>query len=669
MKHIKIEDLKLTKKQAELMNVLQINNLHELFHYYPYRYNVLIPTPLVDKEKVVVSGQIASPVKSVFFRGKKNRISFEINSEQGLIKIVIFNRYFMFKALQQAHDIVVSGVYNQKTNTIVVNDLKLARLDEVAGIYPLYHLKNNYKNSDYTKLVFTLLKKHYQEVDNVVPDFLIKKYQLLNKKDALRYIHFPRDERLLKYANRSLIYEELFLYALNNILIKNQLVNNQAYIKKFEVDDLNIIFEQLAFSLTDDQKQVLQDITRDLHSDNLMNRLILADVGSGKTVVALIGAYMTYLSGYQSALMAPTTILAIQHYQSALELFKHIEFNVALLTSSTSNEERQVILDDLRKGKIDLIIGTHALIQNDVNFKNLGLAILDEQQRFGVQQRKKLKDKGFVVETLMLSATPIPRTLAQTYYTALDVSYIYEKPSFKKPIISYYYQSKSIQPFYEKMIDLLEQKNQVYIITPLVVESETIDTKNAINIYENIVQYFKGKYQVGLVHGKMKNETKNEVMAAFVNHQLDILVATSLIEVGVSVKNANCIIIYDAHRFGLSQLHQLRGRVGRGQRQGHCVFLSTATDDKAIAKLNFLANTNDGFEIAEYDLKHRGPGDILGLKQSGLPTFNIANLISDKKIYDLACLDAQEFFIDAKAFEKWYRNNQEIIQNKTLYSE
>lgn len=669
MKQMDIKALQLTKKQTELMDVLQIKNLQDLFHYYPYRYNVFVPTPLIEGSKVVIGGAITSPIKSVFFQGRKNRINFEIMSDNRLIKVVIFNRYFMFNALKQAHDVAISGVYTKKTNTIVVNDIKLASMDKVAGIYPLYHLKNNYKNNDYAKLVFTLLKKYYQSLDNVLPDFLIKKYQLLQKKDAIRYIHFPTDEKILKYARRSLIYEELFLYAVNNILVKNQLTNNEDYIKDFNFTDLQVVFDQLEFKLTNDQQQVLQAISEDLHSNKLMNRLILADVGSGKTIVALLSAYLTYLSGFQTALMAPTTILATQHYQTARALFDKIEFNIALLTSSTSSEEKRAILADLSKGKIDLIIGTHALIQDDVQFKNLGLAILDEQQRFGVNQRKKLKDKGSVVESLMLSATPIPRTLAQTYYSALDVSYIYEKPSFKKPIISSYYQSKSIKPFYDKLIELLKQRNQVYIVTPLVMESENIDTKNAIAIYENIKKYFDGQYKVGLAHGKMKNDEKNKVMEDFVNHDINILVATSLIEVGVNVKNANCIVIYDAHRFGLSQLHQLRGRVGRGSRQGYCVFLSDSADEKAIAKLEFLASTNDGFEIAEYDLEHRGPGDILGLKQSGLPSFNIANLVSDKKIFDLAQIDAQDFFDQTEVFQKWYRENRDIINNKTLYSE
>lgn len=669
MKQMDIKTLQLTKKQAELMDVLQIKNLHDLFHYYPYRYNVFVPTPLIEGSRVVIGGTIASPIKSVFFQGRKNRINFEIKSDNQLIKVVIFNRYFMFNALKQAHDVALSGVYTKKTNTIVVNDIKLSSLDKAAGIYPLYHLKNNYKNNDYAKLVFTLLKKYYQTLDNVLPDFLIKKYQLLQKKDAIRYIHFPTDEKILKYARRSLIYEELFLYAINNILVKNQLTNNDDYVKDFNFADLQVVFDQLEFKLTNDQQQVLKAISEDLASNKLMNRLILADVGSGKTIVALLSAYLTYLSGFQTALMAPTTILATQHYQTARSLFDKIEFNVALLTSSTSAEEKRAILADLSKGKIDLIIGTHALIQNDVQFKNLGLAILDEQQRFGVNQRKQLKNKGKVVESLMLSATPIPRTLAQTYYSALDVSYIYEKPSFKKPIISYYYQSKSIKPFYDKLMELLQQRNQVYIVTPLVMESEKIDTKNAIAIYENIKKYFNGQYKVGLAHGKMKNDEKNKVMEDFVNHDINILVATSLIEVGVNVKNANCIVIYDAHRFGLSQLHQLRGRVGRGSRQGYCVFLSNATDEKASAKLDFLASTNDGFKIAEYDLEHRGPGDILGLKQSGLPSFNIANLVSDQKIFTLAQIDAQDFFAQEEAFQKWYRQNRDIINNKTLYSE
>ena len=431
--------------------------------------------------------------------------------------------------------------------------------------------------------------------------------------------------------------------------------------KEIDKNDISSLVATLHYTLTSDQRNALNDIYKDFISPITMNRLLLADVGSGKTLVAFIAAYMIYMSGYQSAFMAPTTILAMQHYQSALETFKDIEINIALLTSNTNPQERENILSDLKKGKIDLIIGTHALYQDDIIFKKLGFVIYDEQQRFGVKQRHQLKAKGDNVEQLMLSATPIPRTLAQVAYATIQVSYMKEPLPFKKPIKSYYFKSKSIKPFYDQMVSLLKKKQQIYIVTPLIEESETIDTKNVIDVYESIKKHFKDEYNIGLIHGRLDNDEKQDAMDKFATHEYDILVATSLIEVGISIDNATCIIIYDAHRFGLSQLHQLRGRVGRGKLQGYCVFLSNSSDPDTIKKMEFMASCNDGFAIAEYDLELRGPGDILGIKQSGLPSFNLANPFKDEKIYNIAYEDAFTFFKNDEEFKKWYQNNQDTI--------
>ncbi|MGL4382370.1 MAG: ATP-dependent DNA helicase RecG, partial [Bacilli bacterium] len=419
----------------------------------------------------------------------------------------------------------------------------------------------------------------------------------------------------------------------------------------------------IGYTLTNDQRQVLNEIYKDMSAHKRLNRLLLADVGSGKTLVALISCFMNYLSGYQSALMAPTSILAQQHYESAKELFKSQDLNIVLLTGSTNTIERHHYLNDLKNGRIDLIIGTHALIQDDLIFKKLGLVILDEQQRFGVNQRQALLNKGLQVDVLMLSATPIPRTLAQVYFNNVDVSYMKDNLTFKLPIKSYYFNSSSIKPYYSELIKHLENKMQVYIVTPLVVDNETSTMQNVTKIYNSIKDHFSEQYQVGIIHGQLSNDEKEKVMNEFNQAQIDILVATSLIEVGISVNNANCIIIYDAHNFGLSQLHQLRGRVGRSSTQGYCVFLSNSSNEESINKLEFITKTNDGFEIAFYDLKMRGPGDVLGLRQSGLPSFNMANLFQDEKIYQIALQEALNF-IKQPSFKQWYQLNSNYLNIK-----
>ncbi|MDF9866883.1 ATP-dependent DNA helicase RecG [Bacilli bacterium PM5-3] len=658
----RLNELKFTTKQKDVFEKLGLYTLNDLILMYPRRYNFLLETPLIDNQKVVIEAKINSEINISFFQGRKNRIYFDVVYEGRILKVVIFNRSFMLNNLKKASIITIVGTYTEKNNTIIASEIKLSDLKSISGIYPVYSLNNLYKNGDYIKIMKNVLEKGNLEIENIISDDLVVKYQLLNRKDAINNIHFPKDKNLLLQANRTLIYEEFFLFAIHCIIEKESRLSDNSLVKDINISDLSNLVNNLKYTLTNDQRNVLNEIFVDFKSNQAMNRLLLADVGSGKTLVAFIAAYMIYMSGYQSAFMAPTTILAMQHYQSALEIFENVEINVVLLTSNTNPHEREQILADLKKGKIDLIIGTHALYQDDVEFKNLGFVIYDEQQRFGVKQRQQLKEKGKNVEQLMLSATPIPRTLAQVAYASLQVSYMKEPLPFKKPIKSYYFKSKSIKPFYDEMISLLEQHQQIYIVTPLIEESETQDTKNAIDVYESIKKHFKDKYTVDLIHGKLDNDEKQEAMDRFLLNETNILVATSLIEVGISVDNATCIVIYDAHRFGLSQLHQLRGRVGRGSLQGYCVFLSTSSEEDTIKKMEFIASTNDGFAIAEFDLETRGPGDILGVKQSGLPSFNIANPFKDEKIYNIAYQDALNLYQNKEELKKWYLKNKNTIE-------
>lgn len=653
---IDINKLHLTNKQLELFKSLKIETLNDIFNHFPISYIDYSETDLVEG-KVVIEAKIISSVKIAYFQGKKNRIYFDVLWNDRVIKVNIFNRAFLLNNLKNVEIISIIGNYSEANNSLVASDIKLKPLNQMIMLQPNYSLTNKYKNSDYLKLI----NKLFNEIvvfENIIPDYLIKKYKLLNRVEALKKIHFPKTLKDIEVAKRTLIYEEFFLFAIKSLLENKNRIIDKSLQKNIPFKNINLLIESLPYQLSNDQKNVLNDIYKDFTSKISMNRILLADVGSGKTIVALISAYMMYLAKYQSAFMAPTTILAYQHYEQAKQVFKDSNIKIELLTSQSTQENRKDILNKLKNNEIDLLIGTHALYQSDVDFNNLGFIIIDEQQRFGVLQRNSLKEKGKNVEVLMLSATPIPRTLAQVLFASIQTSYMKENLSFKKPIISYYYQSKSIKPFYDKMIEILDSKQQIYVVTPLVKESESIDTKNVIEVHDNISEFFKNKYNVGLIHGQMSNDLKQNAMDDFLNHKIDILVATSLIEVGISVNNATCIIIYDAHRFGLNQLHQLRGRVGRDEKQGYCVFLSNSSIDTTIEKLEFITTHNDGFEIAEYDLKMRGPGDILGTKQSGMPSFNVANPFSDHKIFEIAYKDANELISNDELLDKYSHINK-----------
>lgn len=655
-------------KRQELFEHLHLNTVSDLLYYFPRRYKFLQATTLQNGH-VFIEGQVKSIVKVNFYKPKQSRSSFDFQYQNQLIKVVIFHRHFLKAQLENSSVVSISGNYDEKTNTLTASDIYFEPIKKLEGIQTYYALPKSIKQNSFHELQQALIKNVYTQILDIIPQSYQEKYQILNSAKTILGLHFPSSEKELSLANTSMIYQEFFIYAMQTIIENNSNENATGYAKDIDKNDIPNFLQKINYELTDDQKHVLNEIYLDLKNDHPMNRLLLADVGSGKTLVALIACYMVFMSGYQCAFMAPTTILATQNYYEALKVLKEVEINVALLTGSTSNAERKVILDDLKRGKIDLLIGTHALFQKDVEYKSLGLVIFDEQQRFGVAQRQALKDKGQHVDSLMLSATPIPRTLAQNIYSSLKISTMEKALPFKKPIQSFYFKSNSIKPFMDQMLAILNKKQQVYIVTPLVEENEENDNKNALGVYKNISEYFKDQYKVALLYGGMKNEEKDEIMINFANHEYDILVATSLIEVGISVANANCMIIYDAHRFGLSQLHQLRGRVGRGKEQGYCVFLSNSDDPKAIEKLEFITKTNNGFEIAEYDLKTRGPGDILGIKQSGLPSFYVADIVKHHKVFRQAYLDANELFNQQDEFKKWYKEHQSIINNFEFYQE
>ena len=468
-------------------------------------------------------------------------------------------------------------------------------------------------------------------------------YRLISYKDAVSFAHFPKNKEQVRQVERRIKYEELLKFQLKIQYLRHQTKHEKVGANKcFDEMKVEQFIHQLPFQLTEAQLTVLSEIKTDLMSPTRMNRLLQGDVGSGKTVVAAVSLFMTMLAGFQTALMVPTEILGQQHYKSFCELFSPFkEVNIEFLSSSVKGKRRREILEKLRQGEINLLVGTHAIIQQEVVFQNLGLVITDEQHRFGVNQRKMLREKGEFVDVLMMTATPIPRTLAISAFGDMDVSTITQMPKGRKPVETYLIDSGKLDRALNFIQDeILSKGQQAYVITPLIEESEAMDVQNAVEVYHLWQHHFQGRAKVGLMHGRLSQAEKDAVMDDFVANRSQILISTTVIEVGVNVPNANLMLIYDAHRFGLSQLHQLRGRVGRGSEQAYCLLMSDIKNEASLERLTIMTQTTNGFEISEADLKLRGPGDFFGEKQSGVPVFKMADLVQDFNILQVAMQDA-----------------------------
>ena len=470
------------------------------------------------------------------------------------------------------------------------------------------------------------------EANSDMPDFLPsslkRERELLSRYEALSNIHFPKDKSLLYRAINTLKWEEFLKF--NIVLALRHDENhqlNEKYRKNFDRLKIDEFISSLPFELTDDQKKACDEILDDLAAPRQMSRLLQGDVGCGKTIVSFIAMYATYLSGKQSALMAPTEFLARQHHENFLRYFPQIKS--ALLVSSVDAREKKRILEEIANGDIDVVIGTHALFQEKVEFEELGLLITDEQHRFGVRQRAMLQQKSENGDVLLMSATPIPRTLAATLYADLDVSSIQQMPNSSKKINTYLIRKNGFFDIKDDIEKLLAEGNQMYVICAAIENDNELAVRNVNDVFDSLRNYFEGRYSVGLLHSKMDDDIKQGVQQRFASGEIDILVSTTVVEVGVDVRNANVMIIYDANRFGLSQLHQLRGRVGRGDREGYCYLLTSSKDQQAIDKLQIIVDNSDGFKIAYYDLQMRGPGDLLGVRQSGLPSFILGNIVTD----------------------------------------
>lgn len=656
-----LEDIKgIGPKSLLALKALNLYTKDDVINYFPYRYNVYTPVKLrecSEGDTCTITGYVESAAKVFFIRKNLNKLSFAFNTGSELVNVTIFNRAYLKPNIRIKSYISVIGKYNRKSNTFMASDIKLTPITKTV-IEPVYHLNQGIKRSNFKKLVDEILDNTV-EIKSNVPDYLIEKYNFINKKEAVTNVHKPKDINSLKKADLHLIYEELFTFMLKVSYLKEKSASDGKFnIKSFDEDKVNNFISSLPFNLTDGQMQAVSDIKDDFLSKKKMNRLILGDVGSGKTIVSFIALYMNMLAGYQGVLMAPTEILAVQHFNNMKSLFED-KLNIQLLTSSTKKGERNKILQNLKNGETQVLIGTHSLLNDELVYNNLGLVITDEQHRFGVNQRQTLQEKGKDVDVLYMSATPIPRTLALTIYGDMDITEIRSKPGGRKEIITKIFKNSELKKVLEKMLDEIKAGHQIYVVAPLI-DDEEDEKMNVTSLKDKFDVAFNGMVPTGLLHGKMKPNQKDEVMNSFKNGDTKILISTTVIEVGVDVKNATMMVIFNAERFGLATLHQLRGRVGRNDMQSYCYLIS----DYDAERLKVLEQSNDGFYISEQDFKLRGGGDIFGVRQSGEQSFKIANLNRDYKILMQCKSDAEEF-LESKNLDD-YKDQKEILENLTI---
>lgn len=656
-----LEDIKgIGPKSLLALKALNLYTKDDVINYFPYRYNVYTPVKLrecSEGDTCTITGYVESAAKVFFIRKNLNKLSFAFNTGSELVNVTIFNRAYLKPNIRIKSYISVIGKYNRKSNTFMASDIKLTPITKTV-IDPVYHLNQGIKRSNFKKLVDEILDNTV-EIKSNVPDYLIEKYNFINKKEAVTNVHKPKDINSLKKADLHLIYEELFTFMLKVSYLKEKNASDGKFnIKSFDEDKVNNFISGLPFNLTDGQMQAVDDIKGDFLSKKKMNRLILGDVGSGKTIVSFIALYMNMLAGYQGVLMAPTEILAVQHFNNMKSLFED-KLNIQLLTSSTKKGERNKILQNLKNGDTQVLIGTHSLLNDELVYNNLGLVITDEQHRFGVNQRQTLQEKGKDVDVLYMSATPIPRTLALTIYGDMDITEIRTKPGGRKEIITKIFKNSELKNVLEKMLDEIKAGHQIYVVAPLI-DDEEDEKMNVTSLKDKFDVAFNGMVPTGLLHGKMKPNQKDEVMNSFKNGDTKILISTTVIEVGVDVKNATMMVIFNAERFGLATLHQLRGRVGRNDMQSYCYLIS----DYDAERLKVLEQSNDGFYISEQDFKLRGGGDIFGIRQSGEQSFKIANSNRDYKILMQCKSDAEEF-LKSKNLDN-YKVQKEILENLTI---
>ncbi|NLK64454.1 MAG: ATP-dependent DNA helicase RecG [Tissierellia bacterium] len=623
--------------RALKLQKLNIFTIGDLLNYFPVKYE--------DRRTVKKINEISEPGKyllkvKIIEKPKHSRIKKNMTiikaickDDTGFITLTFFNNDFLMDKLIVGDYYYVFGNVKIAFGKLETTnpEVEFADKDWKAGkIMPVYGLTYGLSNNEITKLVKTALETYYDSIQNILPEEIIKEYGLTSKKSAIKTLHFPSDGKEYSLAKKTIAFENLLIMQLGLFNIKNNLSNEFSDIKLRKTELSEKLLSYLPYRLTNAQLKVIEEIKEDLKSKKIMNRLIQGDVGSGKTVIAIYAMLMAVSSGYQSSMMAPTEILALQHYETIRGCLNlaGLDVKAEVLTGSTKAKEKQEILTKLKNGEIDIIVGTHALIEDNVEFKDIGLVVTDEQHRFGVRQRAKLANKGKSPHILIMTATPIPRTLALMIYGDLDISIIDEMPPGRQKVITYVITDKEKTKAYNFIKNHLDSGRQAYIVAPLVEESENLELDSVVEIYKELKSSYFSEYKLGLLHGKMSNSEKEEVINKFYKGKINMLVSTTVVEVGVNVPNAVVMLILNAERFGLAQLHQLRGRVGRGRHQSYCILVNESKSKKSKDRMSILKRTNNGFIIAEEDLKIRGPGDFFGVRQHGLSKFEIKNMVT-----------------------------------------
>jgi ATP-dependent DNA helicase RecG len=641
------------EETAENLAEMNIFTIQDLLEYFPYRYedySLRDLTEVKHDEKITVEGKVHSEPSLAYFGRKKSKLTFRMFVNQYLIKVVFFNQPYLKSKIVMNETITVTGKWDAHRQTITASVMQVGQNAKIKDFEPVYSLKGKITTRGMRKFITIAFQQYGHLLEEILPLSLVTKYRLLNRSDAIKAMHFPIDQEAVKQARRRLVYEEFLLFQLKmQALRKFEREQSPGIEQIYHLMKVEEFINSLPFPLTTAQKRVITEILADLKSPLRMNRLLQGDVGSGKTVVAAIGLYASVTAGFQGALMVPTEILAEQHAESLKWLLEPLNVRCELLTSSVKGKRRREILQELADGEVDILIGTHALIQDEVIFKKLGFVITDEQHRFGVEQRRVLREKGENPDVLFMTATPIPRTLAITVFGEMDVSIIDEMPAGRKAIETYWAKPEMLERVLSFVEKELVKGHQAYIICPLIEESDKLDVQNAIDVHTTLTHYFQNRYKVGLMHGRLSSDEKDSVMKAFSTNEVQVLVSTTVVEVGVNVPNATMMVIYDAERFGLSQLHQLRGRVGRGSEQSFCILLANPKSEVGQERMRIMTETNDGFVLSEKDLELRGPGDFFGKKQSGIPEFKIADMVHDYRALETARNDAA-LMINSKTF-------------------
>lgn len=645
-----------------------INTIEDLLFDFPIKYDYFKVQPLRNAkldESIILEGTIVSKVAINYLKSKLSTVVFQLEVEGMKIRCTIFNRIYLKGKLNYGSVIRVQGKFYQSMNQFTVSNLVL--VDELSrDVIPTYRIKE-IANEKYFEILLTAFRKYKNQIGETLPKAYLEKHQLLSLPETVRILHFSDQLEEIDQAKKRMQYEELLQYQVSMKYLhymRQKETNCPAICYQEEV--LTQLRQKLSYELTPDQDKAIADILKDLSAPYAMNRLLQGEVGSGKTIVAVMALLATVSGGFQAALMCPTEILSKQHFATLQDLLQDFsQIQIGLLTGSTSQKERKEILQKLASNEIQIIVGTHALFQKDVEYFNLGTVIADEEHRFGVRQRVLIKNKGLDVNYLKMSATPIPRTLAISAYGDTDISIIKTMPKNRKAVVTKYVDKEHKKDVMAHMKQELAIGHQIYVVTPLIEESEVLDTANATEIYENMKRYFEGVATVGLIHGKLKPIEKEEIMQQFLEREIQILVATSVIEVGVNVPNATTILILGAERFGVAALHQLRGRVMRSDSIPYCFFVTTDhPTESSVERLKMVEQTTDGFALAEYDLKHRGPGEFFGEKQSGSMNFKYASLRENSDLLELANIDSEEMIQNGSLFvETDYQKLYEVASN------